>query len=222
MKKTTKNVLALTTGAALLVSASVMGTMAYLTSTESVKNTFTVGKVKIDLDETKVDLYGEEIVGADRVKANDYKLIPGHQYKKDPTVTVLADSEESYVRMLVTINEITDLKVIFGEDFLPEVFVDGWDKDKWISTSITSADDTNTYEFRYYQTVNTTGDTDEETEGIQTADLELPALFEHINFPADVTAEQLETIKGLEIDIVAQAIQADGFDDADDAWKNWN
>ena len=73
MKK--RKALLLVLCAVLLVAASVMGTMAYLTSTDEVKNTFTVGNVKLRLDEAKVDAAGEAIEGADRVKENSYKLL---------------------------------------------------------------------------------------------------------------------------------------------------
>lgn len=43
--KTKSKALLLTLCAVLLVAASVLGTMAYLTSSAEVKNTFTVGKV---------------------------------------------------------------------------------------------------------------------------------------------------------------------------------
>ena len=54
MKKT-KKALLLSLCAVMLVTASVLGTMAYLTSTDEVVNTFTVGNVAITLDETDVD-----------------------------------------------------------------------------------------------------------------------------------------------------------------------
>jgi predicted ribosomally synthesized peptide with SipW-like signal peptide len=82
--------------AILLVAVSIAGTVAYLTSTDSVKNTFTVGKVAITMDETDVDEYGVKD-GDTRVKANEYKLIPGHKYVKDPTITVKANSEKCYL-----------------------------------------------------------------------------------------------------------------------------
>ncbi len=106
--KTKSKAVVLTLCAVLLVVASVMGTMAYLTSKDDVTNTFTVGKVKLTLDETKVDEYGEkdldsagsEVSGATsaaKVQANTYNLVPGHTYKKDPTVHVEKDSEDCYV-----------------------------------------------------------------------------------------------------------------------------
>ena len=94
MKKTRK-ILLMAACAVLLVCISVGATVAYLTSTDSVTNTFTVGKVAITLDEAQVTEYGVAVEGADRVKTNTYKLIPGHEYKKDPTVHFAAGSEAS-------------------------------------------------------------------------------------------------------------------------------
>lgn len=96
MKKKTK-ALMLVLCAVLLVTASVLGTMAYLTSTDQVVNTFTVGKVAITLDEAKVNADGTPVAGAARVKENAYHLLPGHGYTKDPTVHVQANSEDSFI-----------------------------------------------------------------------------------------------------------------------------
>lgn len=95
--KTARKALMLILCAALLVSATVMGTLAYLTSTtDVVTNTFTVGNVVITLDEAKVTEYGV-IDGNDRVTENEYKLIPGHKYVKDPTVHVAEGSENCWL-----------------------------------------------------------------------------------------------------------------------------
>ena len=96
MKKKTK-ALMLVLCAVLLVTASVLGTMAYLTSRDEVVNTFTVGKVAITLDEAKVDPDGTAVTPAERVKQNAYHLLPGHGYTKDPTVHVQANSEDSFI-----------------------------------------------------------------------------------------------------------------------------
>lgn len=96
MKKKTK-ALMLVLCAVLLVTASVLGTMAYLTSTDKVVNTFTVGKVAITLDEAKVKEDGTPVAGAARVTGNAYHLLPGHTYTKDPTVHVQANSENSFI-----------------------------------------------------------------------------------------------------------------------------
>lgn len=98
MKKMYKAML-LVLCAALLVAGSVLGTLAYLKDTKTVTNTFTVGKVEITLDEAKTDEYGVTLTGnkAARVAGNEYKLIPGHTYDKDPTITVNAGSEDCWV-----------------------------------------------------------------------------------------------------------------------------
>ena len=88
MKKKLMTVLALV----LVIAMSVAGTYAYLTSQAEVKNTFTVGKVAITLDEAKVNQWGVAIAGVDRVNGNTYKLRPGHEYTKDPTVHFQAKS----------------------------------------------------------------------------------------------------------------------------------
>ena len=93
MKKKLMTVLALV----LVIAMSVAGTVAYLTSTDTVTNTFSVGNVTITLDEAKVTEYGVPVEGAARVKANSYKLIPGHTYTKDPTIHVAAGSEDCWL-----------------------------------------------------------------------------------------------------------------------------
>ena len=107
--KTRSKALLLTLCAVLLVTASVLGTLAFLTSTDEVKNTFTVGSVNITLDEAKVKTDGTPVEGAARVKANEYHLLPGHTYTKDPTVTVKDGSESAYVRLKVTFNNAADM-----------------------------------------------------------------------------------------------------------------
>ena len=92
--KTKRKALLLSLCAVLLVVASVMGTMAYLTDSAKVENTFSVGKVKIDLDETDVD---DSTPDAERDKENSYILVPGETYVKDPIVYVKAGSEDSWV-----------------------------------------------------------------------------------------------------------------------------
>ena len=61
--KTKRKALLLSLCAVLLVVASVMGTMAYLTSTSAtVTNTFTVGNVGITLDEAPVNTTAKSLM----------------------------------------------------------------------------------------------------------------------------------------------------------------
>lgn len=119
MKKTSKALL-LMLCAVLLVAASVLGTMAYLTSTDAVTNTFTVGNVKITLDEKDVD---NSTADADRDKANSYKLLPGHTYTKDPTIHVDASSEDCYLFVKV-VNEIAAIEG--GKTVATQMTEKGW------------------------------------------------------------------------------------------------
>lgn len=232
--KTKSKALLLTLCAVLLVAASVLGTMAYLTSTDTVTNTFTVGKVEIKLDETDVTN-----PNGPRVKANSYKLMPGTTYTKDPTVTVKAGSEESYVRMKVTFNNATEIIALCTDpEFADEVtgtenafplirmvkFVETnaakWDgiiPDNMVETedmlampkyfAYDKTADTLTYIFYYRETVTAT-----------TADVVLPVLFDSITVPGWVTGEQLAELNNFQITVVAEAIQAGSFANAGAAW----
>lgn len=234
--KTKTKALLMSLCAVLLVAASVLGTMAYLTDSKDVKNTFTVGNVSIKLDEAKVTTDGKVVEGADRVKANEYKLLPGHTYTKDPTVTVLNPSVDSYVRMKVTFNNAKEIiamctNPVYAEDGPTGVenayplmrmvnFVEAnaakWDgiiPDNMVETEDMLADakyfaydakaDTLTYYFYYTETV-----------AAPAADVKLDTLFDSITVPQWVTGDQLAKLDGFQITAVAEAIQADGFVDA--------
>ena len=208
--KTRSKALLLTLCAVALVVATVFGTMAYLTSTDTVTNTFTVGNVAITLDEAKTNPDGTLVAGADRVKANEYKLMPGHTYNKDPMVTVIKGSEPSYVKMTVTFSKASELDTIFaptGAD-LTSIFK-GYDAANWTAKGNTKNEtaNTRTYEFWYKETVDALND-----------DVALDALFDSITVPGEITKEQLATIEGMTITVNAYAIQADGFANADAAW----
>ena len=208
--KTKRKALLLTFCAVLLVVASVLGTIAYLTSQDEVKNTFTVGQVAINLDEAKVTEDGEAVTPAERVKENRYKLLPGHTYTKDPTVTVLKGSESSYIKMTVTFTMANELDAIFAPDGadLTSIFKD-YDPANWIAKGNTKnkTANTRTYEFWYKEAV-----------GAPAADVKLDALFDSITVPNDITGGQLATIQGMMITVNAYAIQADGFTTAEEAW----
>ncbi len=207
MKRSKPLVLALC--AVLLVVGTILGTVAYLQDTASVVNTFTVGNVHLKLDEAVVDEKGEPTGGRTET-GNAYHLIPGVTYTKDPTVTVLKGSEESYVRMMLTLNCASELDAIFAPNgaVLTEIFK-GYDATKWEYVDVTRGNDnTITYEFRYFETVKPEKDTD----------LVLDALFDTVTVPNTMTGEQLATIADLEISVEAHAIQATGFANADEAW----
>lgn len=193
--KSKKKVLGLLVCAVLLVVGSVMGTMAWLTSTTEVAtNTFSTGDVEITLDEAKVTEYGVEVDGADRVLANTYKLIPGHEYAKDPTIHVSAiadgddfDSEDCYLFVKV-VNPITGIEA--GTTIAQQMANEG------LWTPVTEG--SNIY---YYKNVVTAG-TD-------------VVVFENFTIADKADVADYE---GTAITVQAYAVQADGFTDAADAW----
>ena len=212
-RKNMKKKLLIMSVAMVLVCAFAVGmTIAYLTSTDEVVNTFTVGNVRIKLDEADVDEYGRVPQGspAPRVKANSYKLIPGHTYTKDPTVTVLSGSEKSYIKMTVTVTKSDVLDDIFapnGAD-LTSIF-DGYDGTTWIYKDITEDNEnkTRTYEFWYKTAVDAREDA-----------VKLEPLFTSIVVPNFITGDQLAELQTMTITVNAYAIQADGFSSPEAAW----
>ena len=90
----------------LVVGCAVGGTIAWLTATtEPVVNTFTYGKIKIELTETT---------------GTEYKIIPGVNMSMDPKVTVKADSEACW--LFVKVAE----KGTFVTDKVTYSIANGW------------------------------------------------------------------------------------------------
>lgn len=176
-----------------LVTGSVMGTMAYLTSkTKTVNNTFTVGNVAITLDEAKTNENGDGTVveGAARVTENSYKLMPGHTYTKDPTVHVAEGSEDCY--LFVTVKD--DLAKIEGATTIAQQIANnGW-------TKLSTSDGTDVYVLG----------TNEVPTPVKKSDHKV---FETLTINSDVTNETLQNYKqNKTITVTAYAIQKDGFD----------
>lgn len=192
MKKKTK-ALMLVLCAVLLVTASVLGTMAYLTSTDKVVNTFTVGKVAITLDEAQVKEDGTPVAGAARVKENAYHLLPGHTYTKDPTVHVQANSENSFIFVKVE-NGIARYEA--GTTIAAQIAANGWTlldgvENVYYKAYTKSAEITNLPVFGHF----TIADNANATDGWN-------------NFSAET-----------KVTVTAYAVQQDGFASVDQAWQ---
>lgn len=213
-----------------LMAVTIAGTIAYLTDEEAVVNTFTVGSVDITLDEALVGDDGKAVTGddAERVTGNEYHLVPGMEYDKDPTITIKAGSEESYVRMIMTVYNASAVQAIIdsdnaGDDAIKD-YADlfaGWDETAWIYQGFETDTDANTiaFEFRYKAAVD-----GYDAEG-NASDEVLEPLFTTLIAPQSLTTEQLQTLYGdiatdaddFRIEIVGHAIQIAGFEDSVDA-----
>lgn len=202
--KTRNKALVLTLCAVLLVVATVMGTLAYLTSTDSVTNTFTVGKVALTLDEAKVNPNGTLIYKEDgttpvaRVRENAYKLIPGHTYTKDPTVHVEANSENSWIFVKVE-NGITALEAARVENgyqpIADQITANGW----------MILDDFDNVYYKEYTSQGTNKDL---------------KVFENFKI-ADTASngDAWNNAANATVTVTAYAVQQDGFNTAKDAWS---
>lgn len=188
MKKA-KKILVMVAALALTAALAIGGTLAYLTSTtETVKNTFTVGNVKITLDEAPVDANGKATTG-DRVTANSYKLLPGHEYDKDPTVHVAAGSEDCWLFVKITddIAAIQDATTVADQ-----MKANGW-----------TAVEGETGVYAYKETVSAG---------------ENVVVFKTFKVKGDVANEALAAYANKTITVQAYAVQEDGFDTAAAAW----
>lgn len=195
-----KKTLALILALVMVFGAAVGGTIAYLTSTPAeVKNTFTVGKVGITLDEKDVD---DSTEGAPRDIANEYQMIPGTTYEKDPTVTVKADSEDCY--LFVKFEEKNEAAKYLT--YISNLNSDnGW-------TKLTDEDDV------WYRIVNKA----DSTKTFTLLDGNDTYANGCITVKDTVTNDNMEDAAKAELVYTAYAIQKAGFDNASDAWTELN
>ena len=188
--RTKTKALALALCAVLLVVTTVFVTMAFLTSKDTVTNTFTVGKVTITLDEADVKSDGTYVSNKDaRVDANEYKLIPGHTYIKDPTIHVADDSEECWLFVKVE-NGLANAEAEGATSIASQMAAKGW----------TKVDGTDVYAYA--------------TKQVAGADV---VVFDTFKIAGTTNVSQYEDA---EIVVTAYAIQADGFATAAAAWAD--
>ncbi len=194
MRKTLKVAL-IALSAVLLVVIGAAGTMAYFTWSSTVENTFTVGKVSATVDESKVDEYGNPVVGQDGQPTgertsggNTYNVVPGHKYTKDPVIHVAANSEDAYFFVKVE-NEIAALETKTEADtVIGQLKANGW--------TLLSG---NVY-WKSYKSAATATDI---------------ATFAFFKVADDVENEA----EGGKITVTTYGVQADGFATAADAWN---
>lgn len=184
--KTKNKALLLALCAVSLVTASVLGTMAYLTDDKTVTNTFTVGSVAITMDETDVDESSE----TDRDTANKYKLVPGQEYTKDPTIHVNPKSEDCYLFVKVD-NQIAAIEADDNK-VADQMATNGWvavDKHPGV-----------------YVKMN--GEALQIVKGGENVDV-----FKTLTIDGSVNGTKLKTYEGNTIKVTAYAVQKAGFED---------
>ena len=191
--KTRSKALLLTLCAVVLVVATVFGTMAYLTSTDKVENTFTVGSVAITLDEkdiTKTD--------GSRTTSNAYHLLPGHAYVKDPTVHVDGNSEDSWIFVKVE-NGIAAFEAASSADYktiAEQITANGWMALDGVAGV-------------YYKAYS---------KAAATTDLVVFENFQMAEDANEVNGWSSISADTTKVTVTAYAVQKDGFDTAKAAW----
>lgn len=195
---------------ALVAIAVVGASLAYFTDTKSAENTFTMGNVKITLDETNVnDPEG------DRVTSNTYDVYPGLVVKKDPIVHNTGKND-AYVRAVVTIENGMNWLGLYNDNvwtapqeaafkaLINDTLGEGWE----IVDIAYDMSGPNHPTSDFVATLKYTQ--------VLKANESTTAMFSQIAFPAKMTGNDVTTRIAQDgnfgINVVAQAIQADGFD----------
>lgn len=205
-----KKILALCLCVALAATAIVGASLAYFTDTKTATNTFTMGDVKIKLDETNVN-----DPDGGRVTSNEYNVYPGAVVTKDPIVHNIGKNG-AYIRAIVTVENGMNWLGLYNDNVWtpPEeeafnALINNTLGEGWELVDITydmSGPDHPTSDFvatlKYTTVLNAEADTS--------------AMFSQIAFPAKMTENDVTTRiaqnGNFGINVVAQAIQIDGFD----------
>lgn len=211
-----KKIVSLALAVCLLAIAAV-GTLAYFTDkTDTKDNTFTVGKVDIDLTETSEADEDEGILAGvatdDGFKYDN--IVPGSKYAKEPVITVEDDSQDAHVFAVLTISNYAELMNMvnkaneLGEanittTALNETFLfgtDGLDDGTLMGGKM---NDDGSLSLLYYFGVKSAKDS--------------ITLFEGVQIPEGLDKSLSEITEAVDLSVTAYAIQEENVADADAA-----
>lgn len=185
----------------VVMVASIGGTVAWLTAkTDPVVNTFTYGDINIDLYEHNYDASTNSLGTTEVKNVEDYKIIPGVNLPKDPTVKVTKGSEKCWLFVKV------EKTGTFVEGKVTYDIADGW-------TQLTGEGITGTV---YYRQVGADAANDQ-TFGVlkqTTANGKTYA----ITVSDQLTKAEVNGQGNVTLKFTAYAIQQEGFDTAEAAW----
>lgn len=201
-----KKIVALCLCVALAVVAIGGATLAYFTDTKTANNTFTMGNVQIKLDETNIN-----DPDGDRVTSNAYNVYPGAVVTKDPIVHNTGKNG-AYIRATVNVSNWMNLvgeyypnfKITFGNEGYEAALnlLVGELGEGWSIVGVQRGD------------VFTIGQFDAKFilkyDGVLAAGADTTAMFQTVTIPTGITNASASSFTGVKV--VAQAIQADGFD----------
>ena len=200
----------------LVALAAIGATFAYLTDTKTVNNTFTMGNVKITLDETDI----ENPNGA-RVTKNNYSVYPGAVVTKDPIVHNVGKNA-AYIRATVNVSNWMNLCAAYYPDFKYTFGQEGYKAalnllvgelgEGWSVVGVTAGDTFTIGQFDAKFILK--------YDGALAAGADTTAMFQTVTIPAGIDNANTESFSGVKV--VAQAIQADGFDNWEDAFAAYD
>ena len=190
----------------LVALAAIGATFAYLTDTKTVDNTFTMGNVAIKLDETDI-----KNPTGDRVTSNEYNVYPGAVVKKDPIVHNTGKNA-AYIRATVNVSNWMNLVGAYYPDFKENFPSDGYKAalnllvgelgEGWSVVGVEAGDTFTIGQFDAKFILK--------YDGKLAAGADTTAMFQTVTIPAGIDNANTDSFK--EVKVVAQAIQADGFD----------
>lgn len=202
-----KKKLTLVVTCVVLVAAMVIGgTLAYFTDTKTANNTFTMGNVKIALDET--DVKNPE---GNRVTSNEYDVYPGQTVTKDPIVHNTGKNG-AYIRATVNVYNWMNLVAAYYPDFKETFPNDGYKAalnllvgelgEGWSVVDVVAGDTFTIGQFDAKFVLK--------YDGVLAAGADTAAMFQNVTIPAGIDNANASSFQSVKV--VAQAIQADGFD----------
>lgn len=209
-----KKIVAICLVACLAVITIAGATLAYFTDTKTAENTFTMGNVKITLDETDIDN-----PQGDRVIENEYNVYPGQTVVKDPIVHNVGENG-AFIRATVNVGDwVNECAKYFPN--APE-----FASDKFKETLVTYLVDRlgAGWEVIGFEAGDVFTDRQSDAKfilkynGILASGANTTAMFDHVNIPKGI--ENGESFG--KITIKAEAIQADGFDTWEAAFAEYD
>ena len=161
------------------------------------KNTFTVGHVKITLQEYAINVETGVKTGSTTpvTGMKNVKLVPNRVIEKNPFVTVKANSEKCYLYVKV-VNKIAGVESAETATYTTveqQMDANGWKK-------LDGVDNV------YYMIVETNAADQNKN------------VFEQFMVKPEATNDVLAAVSGETIELTAYAVQFEGFTNAKDAW----
>ena len=203
---TKKKILVLALTVAMAAILVVGGSLAYLTDTKTANNTFTMGDVKITLDETNV-----KNPTGDRVTSNEYEVYPGAVVTKDPIVHNVGKNG-AYIRATVNVSNWMNLVAAYYPDFKETFPNEGYKAalnllvgelgEGWSVVDVEAGDTFTIGQFDAKFILK--------YDGILASGADTTAMFQTVTIPAGIDNANANSFT--EVKVVAQAMQENGFD----------